>query len=72
MDSVQGENLRQRFFQNISKRAGELIKEEMELMGAVRLREVEKAQQEILCVARRLEDEGVITLGGSAGEAYVV
>ena len=41
-------------------------------MGAVRLREVEKAQQEILGVARRLEDEGVITLGGSAGEAYVV
>jgi flagellar motor switch protein FliG len=66
------EDVRQRFFQNISKRAGELIKEEMELMGAVRLREVEKAQQEIVGVARRLEDEGLITLGGSAGEAYVV
>jgi flagellar motor switch protein FliG len=66
------EEVRQRFFQNISKRAGELIKEEMELMGAVRLREVEKAQQEIVAVARRLEDEGVITLGGNAGEAYVV
>jgi flagellar motor switch protein FliG len=66
------EDVRQRFFGNISKRAGELIKEEMELMGAVRLREVEKAQQEILGVARRLEDEGVITLGGNAGEAYVV
>jgi flagellar motor switch protein FliG len=66
------EDVRNRFFQNISKRAGELIKEEMELMGAVRLREVEKAQQEIVAVARRLEDEGVITLGGNAGEAYVV
>jgi flagellar motor switch protein FliG len=66
------EDVRQRFFQNISKRAGELIREEMELMGAVRLREVEKAQQEVVAVARRLEDEGVITLGGSAGEAYVV
>jgi flagellar motor switch protein FliG len=66
------EDVRQRFFQNISKRAGELIKEEMELMGAVRLREVEKAQQEIVGVARRLEDEGVITLAGSSGEAYVV
>jgi flagellar motor switch protein FliG len=66
------EEVRQRFFQNISKRAGELIREEMELMGAVRLREVEKAQQEIVAVARRLEDEGLITLGGNAGEAYVV
>jgi flagellar motor switch protein FliG len=66
------EDVRQRFFQNISKRAGELIREEMELMGAVRLREVEKAQQEVVAVARRLEDEGVITLGGNAGEAYVV
>jgi len=66
------EEVRQRFFQNISKRAGELIREEMELMGAVRLREVEKAQQEIVAVARRLEDEGQITLGGNAGEAYVV
>lgn len=66
------EEVRQRFFANISKRAGELIKEEMELMGAVRLREVEKAQQEIVAVARRLEDEGVITLAGSSGEAYVV
>ncbi|MCC7185379.1 MAG: flagellar motor switch protein FliG [Acidobacteria bacterium] len=66
------EDVRNRFFQNISKRAGELIKEEMELMGAIRLREVEKAQQEIVAVARRLEDEGVITLGGNAGEAYVV
>lgn len=66
------EEVRQRFFQNISKRAGELIKEEMDLMGAVRLREVEKAQQEVVGVARQLEDEGVITLSGSAGEAYVV
>lgn len=66
------EDVRQRFFNNISKRAGELIKEEMELMGAVRLREVEKAQQEVVGIARALEDEGVITLGGSASEPYVV
>ncbi|MGD9906855.1 MAG: flagellar motor switch protein FliG [Vicinamibacterales bacterium] len=65
------EAIRERFFSNMSKRAGELLKEEMDLMGAVRLREVEKAQQEIVAIARKLEDEGVITTG-NAGEPYVV
>lgn len=65
------EAIRQRFLSNMSKRAGELLKEEMDLMGAVRLREVEKAQQEIVAIARKLEDEGVITTG-NAGEPYVV
>ncbi len=66
------EEIRQRFFQNMSKRAGELLKEEMELMGAVRLREVEKAQQEIVAIVRKLEEEGVVTLSAGAGEPYVV
>jgi flagellar motor switch protein FliG len=66
------EDIRQRFFANMSKRAGDLLKEEMELMGAVRLREVEKAQQEIVAIARKLEEEGVITTGAGAGEPYVV
>ena len=42
------EDIRQRFFDNMSKRAAELLKEEMEVLGAVRLRDVEKAQQEIV------------------------
>jgi flagellar motor switch protein FliG len=66
------EEIRSRFFQNMSKRAGELLREEMEVMGAVRLREVEKAQQEIVAIARKLEEEGLITTGAGAGEAYVV
>jgi flagellar motor switch protein FliG len=66
------EEIRVRFFQNMSKRAAELLKEEMEIMGAVRLREVEKAQQEIVAIARKLEEEGVITTGAGAGEEYVV
>ncbi|MGC4085798.1 MAG: flagellar motor switch protein FliG [Vicinamibacterales bacterium] len=66
------EEIRSRFFANMSKRAAELLKEEMEIMGAVRLREVEKAQQEIVAIARKLEEEGVITTGAGAGEAYVV
>ena len=66
------EDIRQRFFGNMSKRSGELLKEEMEIMGAVRLRDVEKAQQEIVAIARKLEEEGVITTGAGAGEPYVV
>jgi flagellar motor switch protein FliG len=65
------EKIRNRFFDNMSKRAADLMKEEMEVLGAVRLREVEKAQQEIVGVARKLEEEGLITTGAGAGEAYV-
>jgi flagellar motor switch protein FliG len=65
------EEIRQRFFVNMSKRAAELLKEEMELMGAVRLRDVEKAQHGIVGIARKLEEEGLITTGGGAGEPYV-
>ncbi len=66
------EEIRQHFFSNMSKRAAELIKEEMDIMGAVRLRDVEKAQQEIVAIARKLEEEGLITTGVGAGEPYVV
>ena len=65
------EAIRQRVFSNMSKRAVDLMKEEMEMLGAVRLREVEKAQHEIVAIARKLEEEGLITTGASAGEAYV-
>lgn len=66
------EEIRQRFFANMSKRAGELLKEEMEILGAVRLRDVEKAQHDVVAVARKLEEEGLITTGAGAGEPYVV
>lgn len=65
------EEIRQRFFGNMSKRAVDLLKEEMEVMGAVRLRDVEKAQHEIVGIARKLEEEGLITTGAGAGEPYV-
>jgi flagellar motor switch protein FliG len=65
------EEIRVRFFGNMAKRAVDLMKEEMDMLGAVRLREVEKAQHEIVAIARKLEEEGVITLGAGAGEAYV-
>jgi flagellar motor switch protein FliG len=67
------EEIRQRFFGNMSKRAAEMMREDMEALGAVRVREVEKAQQEIVAIARKLEEEGVIvTSGGSSAEAYVL
>jgi flagellar motor switch protein FliG len=66
------EDIRQRFFANMSKRAADLLKEEMEIMGAVRLRDVEKAQHEVVAIARKLEEEGLITTGAGAGEPYVV
>ena len=66
------DEIRQRFFGNMSKRAGEMLREEMEVLGAVRLRDVEKAKQEVVAIARKLEEEGLISTGAAAGEAYVV
>jgi flagellar motor switch protein FliG len=66
------DEIKQRFFSNMSKRASDMLKEEMEVLGAIRLREVEKAQQEVVAVARKLEEEGVIQTGAAAGEPYVV
>jgi flagellar motor switch protein FliG len=65
------EEIRARFFGNMSKRAAEMLKEEMDVLGAVRLRDVEKAQQDIVAIARKLEEEGLISTGAAAGEAYV-
>ncbi len=65
------EAIRDRFFSNMSKRAVDLMREEMEMLGAVRLRDVEKAHQDIVAIARKLEEEGLITTGAGAGEPYV-
>jgi flagellar motor switch protein FliG len=65
------ENVRKRMFANMSKRAVDLMKEEMEMLGAVRLRDVEKAQQEVVAIARTLEAEGLISTGGGGDDAYV-
>jgi flagellar motor switch protein FliG len=65
------EDIRSRFISNMSKRAAQMIKEEMDVLGAVRLREVERAQQEIVAIARKLEEEGLLVTGAAAGEAYV-
>jgi flagellar motor switch protein FliG len=66
------DEIKNRFFGNMSKRAADMLKEEMDVLGAIRLREVEKAQQEVVAVARKLEEEGLIVTGAAAGEPYVV
>lgn len=65
------EELRNQFFRNMSSRAVELMKEEMEFMGPIKLKDVEKAQHEIVEIVRQLEEEGVISIGGGGGEDYV-
>ena len=61
----------ERFFRNMSKRAVDTMKEEMEYMGPVKLKEVEKAQHEIIAIVRELDEEGVINIGGGEEEQYV-
>lgn len=56
--------LQEKIFKNMSKRAAELLRDDLEAKGPVRVSEVEAAQKEILGVARRLADEGEIVLGG--------
>ena len=65
------EGLKEKFFKNMSKRASEMLRDDMEAKGPVRLSEVEAAQKEILAIARRLADAGDISLGGGGGEEYV-
>ncbi|TCK07068.1 flagellar motor switch protein FliG [Marinobacterium mangrovicola] len=57
-------SLQEKIFKNMSKRAAELLRDDLEAKGPVRVSEVETAQKEILSVARRLADEGEIVLGG--------
>ncbi len=66
------EDLRNHFFKCMSSRAVEMLKEDMEALGPMRLRDVAAAQQEIVTVARRLETEGKMVLKTEEEESYVV
>jgi flagellar motor switch protein FliG len=63
--------LKEKVFKNMSKRAADILKEEMELKGPVRVSDVEAAQQSIIQVARRLEQDGQITIGGGGKDEMV-
>jgi flagellar motor switch protein FliG len=63
--------LREKIFKNMSTRAAEMLRDDLEAKGPVRLSEVEAEQKEILKVVRRLADEGQIVLGGGGDEQFV-
>lgn len=65
------EELRGHLFQSMSRRAADLVREDLEMMGAARLSDVEAAQHEIVEIALRLEAEGAISLGGGEDDAFV-
>lgn len=66
------DELKAKIFKNMSQRAVQILKEEMEAKGAVRVSDVEKAQMNIVRVARRLEEEGKIVVGGKGGEEVII
>lgn len=66
------EEVKERIFRNISKRAAEMLKEDLEFMGPVRLREVEEAQQKIVAIIRRLDEAGEIIISRGGEDAIIV
>ena len=65
------EDLRERVFKNMSSRAADMLREDLEAKGPVKLSDVEKEQKEILGIVRRLAEEGQVVLGGKGDDAYV-
>ncbi|MFA5824497.1 MAG: flagellar motor switch protein FliG [Gallionellaceae bacterium] len=65
------EELRDKILKNMSQRAAEMLREDLESKGPVKLSEVEAEQKEILKIVRRLSDEGQVSIGGAGDEAYV-
>ena len=67
-----GEAVKEKIFKNMSERAVDMLNEDIEDMGPIRLSDVEKAQQTITQVAMKLEEDGKITMGGRGGEEVFV
>lgn len=65
------EPLREKIFKNMSQRAAEMLKDDLEAKGPVRLSEVEAEQKEILKIVRRMSEEGQIVLGAKGDDAFV-
>ncbi|MEZ5353656.1 MAG: flagellar motor switch protein FliG [Bryobacteraceae bacterium] len=66
------EQLRQKFLDCMSQRGAEMLREDMDSLGPIKIKEVEAAQQQIISVVRQLEAEGTVSLKGAVGEQYVV
>lgn len=65
------DELKDKFFRNLSERAATMIQEDLEIMGPVRLAEVEGAQQNVVKTVRRLEAEGKIAIGRGGGDVFI-
>ena len=65
------DSIKNKIFKNMSQRAGDMLREDLESRGPVKLSDVEAAQKEIITIARRLSGEGQITLGAGSGEAMI-
>jgi flagellar motor switch protein FliG len=65
------ETLREKIFKNMSQRAAEMLREDLESKGPVRVSEVEAEQRAILSIVRRLSDEGQIVIGGKGDDGFV-
>jgi len=63
--------LREKIYKNMSQRAAEMLRDDLESKGPVRVSEVEAEQKEILKIVRRLAEEGQIALGGKGEESFV-
>jgi len=66
------EQLRNHILGCMSQRGADMLREDMEALGPVKIKEVESAQQQIIALVRQLESEGVLSLKGAVGEQYVV
>ncbi len=66
-----GEEIKAQFFRNMSARGVEMLREDMEVLGPVKIKAVEAAQQHIVTIIRKLDEDGVISLKGGGGDEYV-
>ena len=66
------EKIKTHILQAMSQRGADMMREDMDAMGPIKIKEVEAAQQQIIAVVRQLETEGVVSLKGATGEQYVV
>ena len=66
------DRLKDHFLECMSQRGADMLREDMEALGPIKIREVEAAQQQIIAIVRQLESEGVLSLKEAVGEQYVV
>ena len=66
------EEIREKIFSNMSSRAAQMLKEDMEFMGPVKMRDVEAAQSSIVTIVRKLEETGEIVLTSGGGDDVLV